>query len=202
MTLEHPDSLSSTSPSLLSRARHADPQAWSRLTQLYGPVVYQWARRAGLQPQDAADVMQDVFQAVTQHIERFDGQLQGNGFRGWLWTIARNKIRDHFRRLKGKAQAAGGTSALLHLHELPENPPEETSQSGAEELRGIRRRALELVRNDFEDQTWIAFWRATVESDTPADIAADLGVSVWTVYKARSRVLARLREELDGLGGS
>ncbi len=193
------DPVNSTSTSLLSRARAADPEAWRRLAALYGPVVYRWARQAGMQPDDAADVMQDVFQAVSQNIVRFDRQAGQGGFRGWLWTITRNKIRDHYRRLKGRAQAAGGTAALEQIHQLPERPPELSSQDGVVERSSVRRRALELVRGDFEANTWQAFWRTTVESETPAEVAKDLGVSVWTVYKARARVLARLREELDGL---
>ena len=191
-------SSSSTSPSLLSRVRAAEPAAWERFTRLYAPVVYRWARQAGLQPHDASDVMQDVFQSVTTNIAKFERQANGGGFRGWLWTISRNKIRDHYRRLKRQAQAAGGTDALNHIQQLPETPPSTTSESGVIELSGIHRRALELVRNDFEERTWQAFWRAAVEGDTPADVAADLGISVWAVYKARARVLGRLRQEFEG----
>lgn len=192
-------SSSSTSLSLLSRVRAAEPAAWERLARLYGPVIYRWARQAGLQPQDASDVMQDVFQAVTANIDRFEHQANGGGFRGWLWTISRNKIRDHFRNLKGTAQASGGTVALDKIQQLPETPPVTSSESGSIEISNLRRRAMELVRGDFEEQTWQAFWRAAVEGDSPADVAADLGVSVWAVYKARARVLSRLRQELEGL---
>jgi RNA polymerase sigma-70 factor (ECF subfamily) len=187
---------------LLARVQAADPQAWERLTRLYGPVVYRWARQAGLQPEDASDVMQDVFQAVTAKVVTFQEQANGGGFRDWLWTITRNKVHDHFRALKGRAQAAGGTAALERIHELPQRPPEATTESGSIELSNVRRRAMELVKNDFEERTWKAFWRSAVEGDAPADVAADLGISVWTVYKARSRVLARLRQELEGLSGS
>lgn len=193
-------SLGSTSASLLARVQAADPQAWERLTRLYGPVVYRWARQAGLQPEDAADVMQEVFQAVTSKVAAFQLQANGGGFRGWLWTITRNKVHDHFRALKGRAQAAGGTAALERIQELPQEPPGATSESGRIELSNVRSRAMELVRNDFEEKTWNAFWRSAVEGDVPADVAADLGISVWAVYKARSRVLSRLRQELEGLG--
>ncbi len=67
------------------------------------------------------------------------------------------------------------------------------------ESRSIMRRALELVRAEFEPATWTAFWRTTVDGAVPADAAAELGVSVNAVYKAKSRVLRRLRDELDGL---
>ena len=55
---------SSTSSSLLERARAKDPQAWERLCRVYGPVVYHWARNAGLQDQDAADIGQKVCRTV------------------------------------------------------------------------------------------------------------------------------------------
>jgi RNA polymerase sigma-70 factor (ECF subfamily) len=55
------------------------------------------------------------------------------------------------------------------------------------------------VRDEFDARTWTAFWRPAVEGDRPADVAADLHVSVWAVYKSRARMLQRLRSELDGL---
>ncbi len=191
----------STATSLLQRLRQTDgnTDAWQRLSELYGPVVYGWARRAGLQPHDASDVMQDVFQSLTGNVARFRKRNENDSFRGWLWTITRNKIRDHFRELKHRAPAIGGTDANQHLQQLAEQPPEPDTESGSVEMSGIRRRALQLVQGDFESRTWQAFWRSAVEGDAPADVAADLGISIWAVYKARSRVLQRLREEFADL---
>ena len=69
----------------------------------------------------------------------------------------------------------------------------------AEYRRYIVRQALELVRPGFPDRTWQAFWRYAVDGDDPAAVAAALGLSVGSVYAAKSRVMARLREELEGL---
>jgi RNA polymerase sigma-70 factor (ECF subfamily) len=74
---------------------------------------------------------------------------------------------------------------------LPEDAPED--------LTGLYHRALELVRGEFEERTWQAFWRATVEGHAPADIAADIGVTPAAVRKAKSRVLLRLRQEVGDL---
>jgi RNA polymerase sigma-70 factor (ECF subfamily) len=38
-----------------------------------------------------------------------------------------------------------------------------------------------------------------VDGCTPDEVAAELSLSRWAVYKARSRVLQRLRTELEGL---
>lgn len=197
----HTNEADSTATSLLQRLRRSNgnKDAWHRLSELYGPVVYGWARRAGLQPHDAADVMQEVFQSLTSHLVRFRKRNEKDSFRGWLWTITRNKVRDHYRRLKNGEQAIGGTSAHQHLQALAEQPPQVETEEGTVELSGIRRLALQLAQGDFEPRTWQAFWRAAVEGDAPADVAADLGISVWAVYKARSRVLQRLREEFADL---
>ncbi len=190
---------SSTSASLLVRVQANDPEAWTRLVKLYGPVVYRWARGAGLQPSDAADVTQDVFEAVTTHIGRFSHARPADTFRGWLWTVARNRIRDFYRDRRDHEHAAGGTDARRQLEQLAERPPDSNSDIGSAELGGVRRRVIELVRQEFDARTWTAFWRSAIEGDRPADVADDLGVTVWAVYKARARVLQRLRIELEGL---
>jgi RNA polymerase sigma-70 factor (ECF subfamily) len=161
--------------------------------------VYRWARDAGLQESDAADIMQDVFRRLTIHIGQFHHAKPTDTFRGWLWTITRNRIRDHYRDLRHQVRASGGTDAREKLEQFADQPPDAESESGSLELGGIRRRALESVRSEFDPRTWTMFWRTAVEEDRPSDVAADLGVSVWAVYKARSRVLQRLRSELEGL---
>ena len=197
-----PTQHSASSYSLVRRAQNADPVAWDRLARIYGPVVYGWARGAGLEPSDASDLMQDVFHVLTSKLSQFERRNKSDSFRGWLYSVTRNKVRDHFRAKGQQAQPQGGTNALQRLNEwpaLPETPPDELSVDGKSEVDGIRRRALELVSGEFESRTWQAFWRTAVEDDAPQDVASDLGISVWAVYKARSRVLAKLRAEFDEL---
>jgi RNA polymerase sigma-70 factor (ECF subfamily) len=193
-----PSSISST---LLDRVRAQRPEAWERLVDLYGPVVYRWCRQSALRPEDAADVVQEVFTAVAAHVGQFRRERPGDSFGGWLRTITRNKIRDLYRRRQGKAQARGGTDARQQLAEIG-GPPEPSDPSAACDNgldAWLSRRGLELVRAEFENRTWEAFWRTAVEGRAPADIAEDLGMTVQAVYKAKSRVLRRLRQELGGL---
>jgi RNA polymerase sigma-70 factor (ECF subfamily) len=192
------DSLSS---SLLDRLREQDVEAWQRLTDLYGPLVYSWCRRAGLMPADAADVMQEVFIAVSRAIKTFRRDLPGSTFHGWIATITRNKIQDHFRRCATQPLAKGGSDAQQMLHSLAavDERSISTASPSAADRRVLLARATQLVRAEFEERTWRAFWMTTVENHLPADAADELGVSLNSVYKARSRVLRRLREELEGL---
>jgi RNA polymerase sigma-70 factor, ECF subfamily len=179
----------STASSLLARLRVQDRDAWVRLAKLYGPLVYSWCRRRGLQENDAADVMQEVFRAVALHIKDF----AAGSFRGWLWTITRNKILDHMRRMQRRPEAHGGSDAQERMQQVPETLDESSPESTTGNLV---RHALELIRPDFTDATWQAFWRVMMEDQAPADVATALGLTLNAVYIAKSRVLRRLRDEL------
>ncbi|MBN9119805.1 MAG: RNA polymerase sigma factor [Planctomycetes bacterium] len=182
-----------TSATLLDRARNNDAEAWRRLVHLYGPLVDRWCAHKGVYGPDAEDVRQEVFRAVAANLSAFRRDRAGDTFRGWLRAITRHKLLDHFRARSARPEAQGGTDAHHELQNLAEpNLPEDTE----EDLGALYRRALELVRSEFEVQTWQAFWRAAVEGHAPADIAADLGVTPAAVRKAKSRVLLRLRQEL------
>jgi len=190
----------STSRSLLRRARAHDPAAWTRLTAVYSPLVYRWCRRSGLQSSDAADVAQEVFRSVAAGLDGFRHQRPEDTFRGWLWTITRNKIRDHFRARAARPDARGGTTAQLALEQLPdEGPggPDDDTDPGL--LSKLARRAVALMQTDFAETTWRAFWLTAVEQQPARAVAEELGMSDAAVYVARSRVLRRLREELAGL---
>jgi RNA polymerase sigma-70 factor (ECF subfamily) len=186
-----------SSLSLLARVKANDPIAWDRLVALYAPMILAWCRRWDLQDQDAADVFQEVFQAVATHIGEFHRDKPGDSFRGWLRTITANKVRDHFRRLGRDPQGAGGTDALTRLAQLPA-PLAVHDEAALDEHAdsALYRRALELIRDQFEPRTWQAFWHTAVEGRSPKDVAADLGMSPGAVRVAKSRVLQRLRDEL------
>lgn len=189
----------STSPSLVSRVQARDPNAWQRLADLYSPLVYDWARKAGLQASDAQDVVQETFRAVATSINQFHGDRPGDSFRGWLWTVTRNKILDHFRARVGMEDAAGGTTAQGRLAELPDREPSSISDGAADSAKSNLplMRGVELVRAEFEPQTWQAFWRTAVDGVATKDVAGELTMSVNAVRLAKSRVLRRLRAELN-----
>lgn len=195
---ERPSSISST---LLKQVRQRRPEAWQRLVELTGPLVYRWCRASGVPREDAADVVQEVFRAIAVHVDDFRRDRPGDSFTAWLAAITRSKIGDHFRRRRGEPRARGGTTAQRQMAAIPEAdlPSDEPVGDDADVQTWLSQRALELVRAEFENRTWEAFWRSTVDGRPPADVAEELGMSLHAVYKARSRVLRRLRQELDGL---
>jgi RNA polymerase sigma-70 factor (ECF subfamily) len=188
-----------TSRSLISRARAREAQAWERLVQIYAPLVSRWCHGAGLQECDEADVVQEVFRAVSQNLARFRNDRPGDSFRAWLHTLTRSKIHDFFRARKRAPLALGGSTIQRRLRAIPVAETSSAAQAREEDSE-IASRALQWLRTEFEERTWRAFLRTAVDRVPAKDVGAELGMSAGAVRVARSRVLKRLREELADLG--
>jgi RNA polymerase sigma-70 factor (ECF subfamily) len=197
MPVDSADRTDATSHSLLKRVRMRDAEAWQRFAALYTPLVYGWARRGGLQESDAADIVQDVFRSVFSKIGDFQKDGQRSHFRGWLWAITRNRVRLFYRQQVPAAQGAGGSTAAQQLAQIPDVWQRDDEPAAPGEERALIDRALQLIRHDFAEETWQAFWRSTVDGHAAAEIANDLGMSPSAVRQAKYRVLCRLREELS-----
>ncbi len=196
-------SLGTTSLSLLDRMKAREQDAWERFATLYGHIVLSMCRRAGLQPADRADVFQEVSLAVARHLATFRHDRPGDTFRGWLRSITRTKILDLFRRQARHPRGLGGTSEQYIIRGVADNQTDTDGRDAASVQRWenavLARQAIRLVRDEFEDRTWQAFWR-TVADGLSASVAADqLGMSPGAVRVAKSRVLRRIRDELSGL---
>jgi RNA polymerase sigma-70 factor (ECF subfamily) len=189
----------STSSSLLCRAQAREPEAWQRLMALYSPLVRHWCRQAGVPKYEIPDASQEVFAAVASSLGTFRSDHPGTTFRAWMRAIARRRL---WRRARRRCEpAVGGTDLQKRLEQVPAPADEdelELSESPVE-VTGLYRRALRQVQHQFEDRTWTAFWRVTVENRSPAEVAAELGITANAVRQAKSRVLRRLREEMGEL---
>ena len=187
-----------TSRSMLDDARRADALAWERLVRLYSPLVASWCRRWGLAQQDVLDVLQEVFASVAANLQRFRKDRPSDTFRGWLLTIARNKVLDQYRRAEQQVAAAGGTDALVRLQQVhdPRDSANLPDPADEQEFNQVLLRAMDAIRGEFQERTWQSFWGVVVEGRATADVAADLAMTPGAVRVAKSRVLLRLRREL------
>ncbi len=88
---------------------------------------------------------------------------------------------------------------MRRIAELPDAGEPADEHSDVQDRVLLLRRAVELLRVDVEERTWLVFWRAVAEEHAPADIAADLGMSTNAVYLIKARLLRRLRDEFGHL---
>jgi RNA polymerase sigma factor (sigma-70 family) len=183
-----------TRPSLLLRLRDPrDGQAWGQFVDLYAPLVYAYARKHGLQDADAADLTQNCLRQVATHVGSLEYDPRRGTFRGWLFTIVRNKLRD-FRDQPRRLYQGSGDSQVQRLLEVQAAPePEESAQWEREYRLGLLAWAAEQVRPQVQETTWQAFWQTAVEGKAGAEVARALGLTEAAIYLAKSRVMARLR---------
>jgi RNA polymerase sigma-70 factor (ECF subfamily) len=190
-----PDS-PTTRPSLLVRLRDPrDGAAWQEFVDLYAPLVYGWARHKGLQDADAADVTQEVFRSMAGAVAKLEYDASRGAFRGWLFTVTRNRIRNFLASRQARERGSGGTTMMQFLEEQPEKGEEAAWE--LEYQQRVFAWAAERVRGQFEERTWQAFWLAAVERKSGEEVAQELQMSVGAVYVAKNRVLNRLRQEVQ-----
>ena len=184
-----------TPSSLLERLRRpGEPEAWGRFVELYTPLIYAWARRCGLRHDEVMDLTQDVFALLLAKLPEFRYD-PGRSFRAWLRTVTLNRWREAVRRRSASVPARGG----LAVEVVAAEPDPVVAFEEVEYRAHLVARAVQLMQGDFHDTTWRACWEQVVAGRPAAEVAAALGLSVASAYAAKSRVLRRLRQELDGL---
>lgn len=180
----------STPPSLLDRLKQPDAaRAWERFCELYQPLILTWVARFGVPASDRDDVVQDVFVTLKPKMDVFEYDPDRR-FRGYLYEVTRSRANDWHRRAPVTAPLPAEVSS-------PYDPVGDHIEA---EYQGVLvRRAVEIMRTEFEEPTWRAFWEYVVEERPAAAVAAELNLTVDSVYQSKTRVLRTLRRELDGL---
>jgi RNA polymerase sigma-70 factor (ECF subfamily) len=193
-----------TRASLLVRLRDGhDQDAWQQFVRLYAPVVYGFARNRGLQDADAADVMQDVLRSVVGAAKSLDYDPARGSFRGWLYTVSRNKIFNFLAANRKKPGRGTGDSDARERLEAVAGPEWQLAESWDQEYeRSLAAVAMDRVQGEVQPATWQAFWQTAVQGRNAREAGAALGMTAGAVYVARSRVLARLKEEVQRLKDS
>lgn len=185
-----------TRSTLLVRIKNPDDHAsWVEFVDLYMPLLHSYAVRIGFQDADAADAAQETLLRVAQAI--YDGSYhrEKGTFRGWLLTILRNNLRSLVAKTKRQPVGSGDTDTYRLLQALPDR--EELDVWEEEYRTRMFHWAAKKTQPLFQTSTWSAFWKTTVENQSVASVASDLGITVGAVYIARSRVLSKIREAIE-----
>jgi len=184
-----------TRASLLMRIRDVgDAESWRIFATIYAPLVYRYACRHGLQDADAADLSQDVMEKVARAIRSFDYQPAKGRFRDWLLTITRRQVAQFHECRARRPEQLFGSVELEQLGEGTDRPDADWN----EDFHAlVLQAALDRARPYFEPMTWCAFESVWLENRSAAETADALSLHIELVYYAKSRVLKRLREEVQ-----
>ena len=192
--------MNETSLSLLARIRQSDDSdSWNRLVELYAPLMRGWLRSYEVSGADADDLVQDVLTVVSQELPKFNHNERTGAFRSWLRRILVNRLQNYWRRRKQPPPAKGGSSLLEQLKQLEDDNSGLSRIWNEQHDRDVIARLIDLVRPRFQPKTWEAFRRQMFDGQKPGQVAAELGMTLGSVYMARNRVLAALRRETGGI---
>lgn len=189
-----------TRASLLLRIRDScDAQAWRQFVDLYAPLIHGFARKHGLQDADAADLTQEVLGIVAGSIRKLEYDPERGAFRGWLFTIVRNRLRNFLTRRRPYEQGSGDSGVQDRLEEQPDSADGPDAAWEDEYQRQLFACAAKYVRARVHDWTWQAFWQTAVEGRSAQQVAERLNRKVAAVYLAKSRVMAQLKDYIRQL---
>lgn len=191
---------SATSLSLLDRLRTVpDEASWSQLTGLYSPLIRKWIGSEAVAGADVDDLVQEVLLVVLQRLPDFEHNTRTGAFRCWLRRITVNCLRKFRDAKRMRPRAAGGSSFQERMAGLEDSSSEISRQWDREHDLHVTHRLLQILRPEFQSDTWLAFQYVSLEHRSASEAAEALNISVNAVYVAKSRVLKRLRQEADGI---
>jgi RNA polymerase sigma-70 factor (ECF subfamily) len=184
-----------TRASLLIRIK--DPNAtdaWSEFHDLYAPLIYRYARRRGLSRDDADDVRSECYKAIVQQIKTFDYDKAKGGFKAWLRTMVDRRVIDLFRKRREQQANTGILGQLEAVHSSPEEVWE------AEWKNQHLKHCVEQLRSEVSRRTFEAFSIVVIQGRPVAEACDELGMNPNQVYKAKARMLRRVRDKMAELG--
>ncbi|CAG1007128.1 hypothetical protein PHYC_03394 [Phycisphaerales bacterium] len=179
-----------THTTLLTRLADAgDAMAWRDFLARYGDLIRGFCQRRGLQAADCEDVQQEVLLSLTKSMGQFRYDPAKGLFRSYLKTVVMNAIS---RRLCQNPAHAG----LSQASAVGDSAGEEHWEQ--EWRQHHFRQAMRVIESEFSESDRRAFAMYAVEGRGVPETARELGISPDAVYQAKSRVLRRLGQLIEG----
>jgi RNA polymerase sigma-70 factor (ECF subfamily) len=182
---------------LLQEARDCtNNEAWRQLVSQCKPLLYGWLRRQGIQHVDADDLVQETLATLALEAPAFQPNRHPSAFHCWLHKVLMNRLLN-FRRSQQVRSICHADSELLDqlADTIDDSRSDLTRRWDEEHARHIARQMMLRIETEFQPKTWQAFLSLAMEGVDPKLVAAELGLSLDSVYAAKSRVLRRLRQE-------
>lgn len=188
-----------TRQTLLSRLRDlGDDESWRRFFDLYWRLLYNFARKSGLDDHAAREIVQDTVVSMARKMPEYHYDPAKGSFRQWLMRITRRRIVDHLRRQYRQLPKADLMPEALE--ELPEHADAVTDKTQALESawdeeweRATFDAALARVRETSNPRHFQAFDYCVLKQWPVSKVADTLSMNAAQVYLAKHRVAQAMK---------
>jgi RNA polymerase sigma-70 factor (ECF subfamily) len=170
-----------------------DAERFRALYQSEVIALLGYAARRVDRPEDAADVVADVFTAVWRRIDEVPA---GGDARPWLFGVARNVVANHRRGARRRDRLTDRLRGELRLMTTSTPTSTTTSTSTSTEDVDEVRQALGRLTCDDRELLLLTNWEAL----SPTEVAIAMGLPAGTIRSRLHRARQRLRRELGALG--
>jgi RNA polymerase sigma factor (sigma-70 family) len=178
---------------LIAACRQGEEAAWEALVQRYQRLIYSIPRRAGLGEDLAAEVFQQVFAKLVEHLDRIE---QPARIQAWLVTLARRESLRLLRREPRPAPVRDDADDEDAGREDPvdQAPLADETLARMEAQQRVHQAVLSLDER-CRELLILLFYRA--EPPSYAEVAAALGTSEGSIGPTRARCLQKLQRLLE-----
>ncbi len=177
-----------TRSSVLAGVRSGAEEAWGRFFDLYAGYVFSLARRSGLSPEDADDIVQTVFAGLSAP-NGFGGYERGRGsFRAWLRRRVQWRVADVLRH-------RAATPPALPLDDPDAFPAPDAALDEAW-IDAARAEALRRLRSSVSPEHFAIFQASVLEELPTEDVLRLYRISRDNLYQIRKRVKDAFAEHL------
>lgn len=165
--------------------------AWDEFYALYSPIIARFARARGVRREDIDELVQDIVSGFFAVQPRFVYDPAKGRFRAYLMACVANAVRSRLRRIAAEPRRAGGQPVL------ETSCSDETDWDAAWRQATLDAAVAGLREHYGDNTTFQAFEAVVIRGQPPDAVASSLGLSRDSVYQAKTRLLAKLRLELD-----
>jgi RNA polymerase sigma factor (sigma-70 family) len=178
-----------------------DRAAWHDFVERYGPNIYGWCRKWGLQEADAQDVTQNVLIRLVRKLHQFHYDPTKGKFRGWLRTVTQHAWSDYLEIRRETPLGGGDSTTMDILQSVAARADLQEALAESYDLE-LLAEAQARVRLQVTPRDWQIFQSLALEGRAGPDVAHELDMKVTAVLMAKSRVQKKLRDEVRRLEDS
>ena len=191
-----------TRSSLLIRLKDTqDQRSWQEFNDIYGRLIFGFARKAGLTETEAEEVVQETMISAAKHLPEFRYDPKVCSFKTWLLNLSRWRVLDQLRKRMptnpGKSPGDAELDRTATIERVPDPADRQLETIWDQEWEtSLLNIALASLKPKVDPKEWQIFDLYALKDWAPRDVALALGVSVGRVYLVKHRISGRLKSEM------